>query len=115
MNRYTLLIYWSDVDNSFVAKVPELLGCAADGKDYKEAVRNVELAIDEWIEAAKAIGREIPHQKIYMRGERYTRKRIEKNRKEYMATSGISNEEFKKNMNEARKYLKQGGQDIEER
>lgn len=58
--RYELIIYWSDVDQSFIAEVPELSGCAADGRTYQEAVAAVEVVIAEWIETARQLGRPIP-------------------------------------------------------
>jgi predicted RNase H-like HicB family nuclease len=58
--RYELIIYWSKEDQSFVVEVPELPGCMADGRTYAEAVANVEIVIDEWIETARKLGREIP-------------------------------------------------------
>ena len=61
--RYELMIYWSEEDQAFIAEVPELAGCAADGATYAEAVANVEVLIDEWIETAKKLGREIPEPK----------------------------------------------------
>jgi len=61
--RYELRIYWSEEDRAFIAEVPELPGCAADGKTYKEAVENVEVIIEEWIETAKELGRPIPKPK----------------------------------------------------
>jgi predicted RNase H-like HicB family nuclease len=61
--RYEIIIYWSDEDNAFVAEVPELPGCMADGATYSEAISNVEVIIDEWIETAKGLGREIPEPK----------------------------------------------------
>ncbi|MCH8957267.1 type II toxin-antitoxin system HicB family antitoxin [candidate division KSB1 bacterium] len=63
MSKYELIIYWSDEDQAFIAEVPELPGCAADGKTYKEAVENVEGIIQEWIETAKELGRPIPKPK----------------------------------------------------
>lgn len=60
MFKYEIIIYWSEEDGFFVAEVPELPGCMADGTTYKEALRNVEKVISEWIETAKALGREIP-------------------------------------------------------
>jgi predicted RNase H-like HicB family nuclease len=60
MPKYEVIIYWSDEDGAFIAEVPELPGCAADGKTYKEALANVEVMIKEWIEAAKEMGRPIP-------------------------------------------------------
>ena len=59
-NRYEIVIYWSDEDQCFVAEVPELPGCMADGTSYQQAVKNVELIIEEWIATAQALGRHIP-------------------------------------------------------
>ncbi len=61
--RYELVIYWSEPDQAFVAEVPELPGCAADGPTYQEAVAAVQLVIAEWIETAKELGRDIPKPK----------------------------------------------------
>lgn len=63
MPKYEIIIYWSDEDNSFIAEVPELPGCMADGKTYQETVSNIEIIIKEWMETAKEIGREIPKPK----------------------------------------------------
>ena len=62
-SKYELIIYWSNEDNSFIVEVPELPGCMADGNSYAEAVKNAEIVIDQWIETAKKLGREIPEQK----------------------------------------------------
>lgn len=63
MNRYKVIIYWSDEDQAFIAEVPELAGCMADGVTYQEALTNAEIAIQEWIETAKELGRPIPEPK----------------------------------------------------
>lgn len=60
MPRYEIIIYWSQADEAFIAGVPELPGRAADGKTYKEALANVEVIVQEWIETAKELGRHIP-------------------------------------------------------
>ena len=60
MAKYEVIIYWSEEDQAFVAEVPELPGCAADGKTYQDALANVEVIIQEWIESAKELGRPIP-------------------------------------------------------
>jgi predicted RNase H-like HicB family nuclease len=60
MTRYEIIIYWSQADETFVAEVPELPGCAADGKTYREALAKVEIIIQEWIETAEELGRPIP-------------------------------------------------------
>jgi len=61
--KYEMIIYWSVEDDAFIAEVPELAGCMADGKTYGEAVANAEAIIDEWIETAKELGRVIPEPK----------------------------------------------------
>lgn len=58
--RYEIIIYWSEPDQAFLAEVPELAGCAADGPSYREALAAVEVVITEWIETAKELGRPIP-------------------------------------------------------
>ena len=60
MNKYEVIIYWSEIDNAYIAEVPELSGCMADGKTYAEALGNVEVIINEWIETARSLGRAIP-------------------------------------------------------
>jgi predicted RNase H-like HicB family nuclease len=60
MTRYEVIIYWSTEDEAFIAEVPELPGCAADGATYQKALSNVEVIIQEWIETAHALGRPIP-------------------------------------------------------
>jgi predicted RNase H-like HicB family nuclease len=56
-------MYWSEEDQAFIAEVPELPGCAADGGTYQEAVANVQVIIQRWIETAKELGRPIPQSK----------------------------------------------------
>lgn len=63
MVRYEVIIYWSDEDQAFIAEVPELAGCMADGANYQEALSNVELIIQEWIDTAKELDRPIPEPK----------------------------------------------------
>jgi predicted RNase H-like HicB family nuclease len=60
MNKYEVIIYWSDTDNAYIAEVPELAGCMADGQTYSEAVQNVDTVIFEWLETAHLLGRDIP-------------------------------------------------------
>jgi predicted RNase H-like HicB family nuclease len=60
MPKYEIIIYRSQPDEAFIAEVPELPGCAADGKTYKESLANVEIIIHEWLETAKQLGRPIP-------------------------------------------------------
>ena len=58
--NYEIIVYWSAEDNAFLAEVPELAGCIADGQSYVEAVKNAETAIVEWIETERLMGRSIP-------------------------------------------------------
>jgi predicted RNase H-like HicB family nuclease len=58
--RYEIILYWSDEDQAFIAEVPELPGCAADGTTYQEALANIQVIITEWLETAKELGRPIP-------------------------------------------------------
>jgi predicted RNase H-like HicB family nuclease len=60
MPKYEIIIFWSAEDREFIAEVPELPGCAADGKSHREALANVEVVIQEWIETAKQVGRPVP-------------------------------------------------------
>jgi predicted RNase H-like HicB family nuclease len=62
-NKYEIIIYWSQEDQAFIAEVPELPGCMADGKTYQEALSNAEIIINEWIETARESGRTIPQSK----------------------------------------------------
>ena len=60
MFKYEVIIYWSEEDQAFIAEVTELPGCAADGATYREALANVEVIIQEWLETAQELGRPIP-------------------------------------------------------
>jgi predicted RNase H-like HicB family nuclease len=61
--KYELIIYWSETDSVFIADVPELPGCMADGETYQQAAMNAEVVIQEWIETAQLLGRNIPKPK----------------------------------------------------
>jgi predicted RNase H-like HicB family nuclease len=60
MTNYEIILYWSAEDNAYIAEVPELPGCAADGETRSVALCNAELAIEEWIDTAKSLGRKVP-------------------------------------------------------
>ena len=60
---YEIILYWSDEDQAVIAEVPELPGCAADGETYEDALTNVRTVIDEWVETARDLGREVPKPK----------------------------------------------------
>ena len=63
MFKYEINIYWSDEDEAYIAEVPELPGCIADGTTYEEAIKNAQVVISEWIETAQELKREIPKPK----------------------------------------------------
>ena len=63
MQRYEIIIYWSDEDNVFVADVPELPGCMAHGHTEELALSNVKDAKQLWIDTAKEFGDPIPEPK----------------------------------------------------
>jgi len=60
MIQYKIILYWSQEDEAFIAEVPELAGCKADGLTYAEALKNVEVIMQEWVETAHILGRSIP-------------------------------------------------------
>jgi predicted RNase H-like HicB family nuclease len=62
-HRYEIILCWSNEDQAYIAEVPELPGCAADGSSYQEAIANVEVIIDGWIETALEMGRTVPESK----------------------------------------------------
>ena len=63
MLKYEVILYWSKEDNAFIAEVPELPGCMADGHTYRDALKNAERVAQEWIETAHELGRTIPQPK----------------------------------------------------
>jgi predicted RNase H-like HicB family nuclease len=60
MLKYETIIYWSDEDTAFIAEMPELPGCASDGRTPQEALANLQVVAQEWIETARELGRSIP-------------------------------------------------------
>jgi len=63
MHKYEVIVWWSEKDQAYIAKVPELPGCMSDGGTYEETLKNIQLIISEWVETAKKLGREIPEPK----------------------------------------------------
>src|SRR5256885_14884978 len=63
MTNYEVILYWSAEDEAFIAEVPELPGCAADGATRQEALANVEVIIAEWLETAHELKRPMPEAK----------------------------------------------------
>jgi predicted RNase H-like HicB family nuclease len=63
MTKHEIILYWSDDDGAFIAEVPELPGCVADGPSRQEALANAEIAISEWLETARELGRPVSEPK----------------------------------------------------
>ncbi len=63
MTKYEIILYWSNEDQAFIAEVPELAGCAADGSTRQEAIANAEVVIADWLETARELGRPVPEPK----------------------------------------------------
>jgi predicted RNase H-like HicB family nuclease len=61
--RYEIILFWSEEDQAFIAQVPELPGCAADGETYQQALQNIEIIMKEWLDTAQRLGHEIPEPK----------------------------------------------------
>ena len=59
-HRYHINLFWSQRDESWVADVPDLKSCAALGDTPEEAIAEARLAIDGWLETARANGLPIP-------------------------------------------------------
>lgn len=60
MDRYKIIIYWSNEDQAFIAEVPELPGCMAHGGTHEEAFDNIKSAMELWIKTAKEFNDPIP-------------------------------------------------------
>ncbi|MCD8015024.1 MAG: type II toxin-antitoxin system HicB family antitoxin [Lachnospiraceae bacterium] len=58
--KYEVILFGSEEDGAYIAEVPELPGCMADGATAKDALQNVEVVAAEWIETAVSLGREVP-------------------------------------------------------
>ena len=57
---YPVVLYWSAEDQAFIVEVPDLPGCMADGTTQEEALANAVVIIQEWMDFARELGREIP-------------------------------------------------------
>lgn len=63
MNKYEIILYWSNEDTVFVADVPELPGCMAHGDTQEEALANIKDAMALWVDVAREHGDPIPEPK----------------------------------------------------
>lgn len=58
MYKYAIEIFYSEEDEGYIAVVPELLGCSAFGETEEEALKEIKIAIDLWLETTKKERRE---------------------------------------------------------
>jgi predicted RNase H-like HicB family nuclease len=63
MQRYEIIIYWSNEDGVFVAEAPELPGCMAHGDTEESALQGIKEAMQLWIYTAREFGDPIPEPK----------------------------------------------------
>jgi predicted RNase H-like HicB family nuclease len=61
--RYEIILYWSEEDQAFIAEVPDLPGCIADGETYQQALQYLEIIMKEWVEIAQKLKWTIPEPK----------------------------------------------------
>ena len=66
MLKYSVTIQYDSRDNIFVAKIPELSGCMAHGDTYAQAMEEIQIAMELWLECAKEVGKEIPEPMLYV-------------------------------------------------
>jgi len=60
MDKYEIILYWSEEDKVFIAEVPELSGCMAHGDTQEAALANAKEAIRLWLDTAREFGDPIP-------------------------------------------------------
>lgn len=63
MTKYEIIIYWSKEDDVFIAEIPELKGCMVHGDTQEEALKEVNIMAEEWLELAKEEGWPVPEPK----------------------------------------------------
>jgi predicted RNase H-like HicB family nuclease len=60
VNRYAIIVFWSEEDSAWVADVPDLKSCSAFGASPQQAVAEVGIAMEAWLDAAREAGHSIP-------------------------------------------------------
>ncbi|MDR1687474.1 MAG: type II toxin-antitoxin system HicB family antitoxin [Clostridiales bacterium] len=66
MSKYSVLIQYDERDNIYVASIPELQGCMAHGSSQEEAVKEINIALDLWLETIREENRQIPNPMLYV-------------------------------------------------
>ncbi|HZG24164.1 MAG TPA: type II toxin-antitoxin system HicB family antitoxin [Chitinophagaceae bacterium] len=62
-NTYQIVVNWSNAGQAFLADVPELSGCIADGKSFEEAIENVKIIMEEYLATPASYGKHSSKQK----------------------------------------------------
>lgn len=65
MSKYSVLIQYDDIDQIYIASIPELQGCMAHGKTQEEAFKEVNIVRDMWIQTALEEGLPIPEPHLF--------------------------------------------------
>jgi len=78
MRHYSVNVVWSDEDNCYIAKIPEFEGLSAHGETMDEAIKEIYIALDGFIEVMKEDGEEIPAPQTYNSFSGQTRVRLSK-------------------------------------
>jgi predicted RNase H-like HicB family nuclease len=60
MKDYHINIFYSEDDAGYIADIPDLEACSAFGNTPEDALKEVQIAKEAWIEAARAEGKPIP-------------------------------------------------------
>jgi predicted RNase H-like HicB family nuclease len=60
MNKYPIVVFWSDEDACWIADAPDLKYCSAHGATPEEAVRELAVAMALWIESVMEAGEPLP-------------------------------------------------------
>ena len=66
MRKYSVIIKYCNIDNIYIASIPELRGCMAHGDTQAEALEEIQIAMELWIETAKEVGEYIPEPMLYV-------------------------------------------------
>ena len=59
-DNYPIVIFWSDEDDAYIADLPDLHSCSAWGDTPEEALRELLIAREAWLEVAHEKGIPLP-------------------------------------------------------
>lgn len=61
--RYGIAIFWSEEDDQWISIVPDLRGCSASGDTLEEALQEIQIAKDLWLESTREHDEHLPEPK----------------------------------------------------